>query len=104
MGCGDGDGPAVGTAPFLWVSERRMRADVPSPSLNPSHLSRLSFWASVLQSAPRAHGVSRLLMIFWRMRKGILKALGPTRAGEPTSLSGTSQSENLVSYKGSAIG
>jgi len=70
---------------------------VPSAVPIPGHLSRLSFWASVLQSAPRVPGGSRLLMIFWRMRKGILKALGPTRAGAPTSLSGTSQSENLVS-------
>lgn len=73
--------------------------DTSSPALSPSqtNLSRLSFWASILQSAPRVPGGSRLLMIFWRMRKGILKALGPTRAGAPTSLSGTSQSENLVS-------
>lgn len=70
---------------------------VPTTVPIPGHLSRLSFWANVLQSAPRVPGGSRLLMIFWRMRKGILKALGPTRAGAPTSLSGTSQSENLVS-------
>lgn len=36
-------------------------------------------------------------MIFCRMRKGILKALGPTRAGTPPSLSRASSSANLVS-------
>lgn len=36
-------------------------------------------------------------MIFCRMRKGILKALGPTRAGTPPSLSRASNSANLVS-------
>lgn len=37
-------------------------------------------------------------MIFCRMRKGILKALGPTRAGTPPSLSRASSSVNLVSW------
>lgn len=69
------------------------------PCPSPTHLSRWSFWARVRQSAPRLQGGSRLVMIFCRMRKGILKALGPTRAGSPPSLSRASSSANLVSWK-----
>lgn len=72
---------------------------VPSLPPPPTHLSRWSFWARVRQSAPRLQGGSRLVMIFCRMRKGILKALGPTRAGTPPSLSRTSSSANLVSWE-----
>lgn len=69
------------------------------PCSSPTHLSRWSFWARVRQSAPRLQGGSRLVMIFCRMRKGILKALGPTRAGTPPSLSRASSSANLVSWR-----
>lgn len=74
-------------------------AFISPPCPRATHLSRWSFWARVRQSAPRLQGGSRLVMIFCRMRKGILKALGPTRAGTPPSLSRTSSSENLVSWE-----
>lgn len=73
------------------------------PCPSPMHLSRWSFWARVRQSAPRLQGGSRLVMIFCRMRKGILKALGPTRAGTPPSLSRASSSVNLVSWGGGGV-
>lgn len=43
------------------------------------HLSRLSLWASILQSLPLVCGASRLPHNFCLMDKGIRKALGPTK-------------------------
>lgn len=88
----------LSTPPILphWDGLQQAFAAPPCPS--PTHLSRWSFWARVRQSAPRLQGGSRLVMIFCRMRKGILKALGPTRAGTPPSLSRASSSANLVSW------
>lgn len=71
------------TPPILSHQEGLQGAFAAPPCASPTHLSRWSFWARVRQSAPRLQGGSRLVMIFCRMRKGILKALGPTRAGTP---------------------
>lgn len=43
------------------------------------HLSRLSLWASILQSLPLVCGASRLPHSFCLMDKGMRKALGPTK-------------------------
>lgn len=43
------------------------------------HLSRLSLWASILQSLPLVCGASRLPQSFCLMDKGMRKALGPTK-------------------------
>lgn len=95
------DGPqasqSVLSAPPILPRQAGLRQPLQSPCPSPRHLSRWSFWARVRQSAPRLQGGSRLVMIFCRMRKGILKALGPTRAGTPPSLSRASSSVNLVS-------
>lgn len=87
----------LSTPPILSHQDGLQVAFVAPPCPSPTHLSRWSFCARVRQSAPRLQGGSRLVMIFCRMRKGILKALGPTRAGTPPSLSRASSSANLVS-------
>lgn len=43
-----------------------------------THLSRLSLWASILQSFPLVWGASRLPHSFCRMERGMRKAFGPT--------------------------
>lgn len=43
------------------------------------HLSRLSLWASILQSLPLVCGASRLPHSFCLMDRGMRKALGPTK-------------------------
>lgn len=43
------------------------------------HLSRLSLWASILQSLPLVCGASKLPQSFCLMDKGMRKALGPTK-------------------------
>lgn len=46
----------------------------------PSDLSRLSLWASILQSLdPLVWGASRLPQSFCLMERGMRKALGPTK-------------------------
>lgn len=44
---------------------------------SPTHLSRLSLWANILQSFPLVCGASRLPHNFCRMETGMRKALGP---------------------------
>lgn len=43
-----------------------------------THLSRLSLWASILQSFPLVWGASRLPHSFCRMETGMRNAFGPT--------------------------
>lgn len=56
----------------VWITITRRRQSV-------CHLSRLSLWASILQSLPLVCGASRLPHSFCLMDNGMRKAFGPTK-------------------------